>query len=351
MKTVLLEPVPSAFSPLIMRRSASPSPSFVPRPVPAPNEALLSLGRWLSSQSYRFVCPTPDSHSRVLERAPERQAQSLEDVFGWNLPFATGVVPDAVIHWLHEAGALSHMGSRLRSGVRFASIGERLFAHSSFPTLDPEAVFFGPDTWRFTRFVDSVLSAPWPFPVRTVADIGCGTGAGAICALDALDGRDLQRVLLRDVNPRALQFAATNAQLNASGTLELGLGDALAEVDAEFDLLMANPPYMIDDGLRRAYRDGGPHRGVDLALHFLSDAIDHVAPGGRIVLYTGTPIVRGVDTFMLHARPVLERASLRYRYTELDPDVFGESLSLPQYADVDRIAVAGLVAFRPGGDR
>ncbi len=328
-----------------------PAPAALAAGTAAASEALLSLGRWLQAQAYRFVCPTPETHARVIERSPDREAQSLEDVFGWNLPFAPGVMPDSVIHWLHEARMLSHIGSRLRSGVRFASIGNRLFVHSSHPTLDRDAVFFGPDTYRFARFVETVLSAPWPYPVRSMADIGCGAAAGAILALDVLDGRDLQRVILRDINPKALQFAATNAALNDCGVLDFSLGDSLTDVDADFDLIIANPPYMIGDGLEREYRDGGAHQGTDLALRFLGDAVDRLAPGGRIVLYTGTPVVRGVDTFLRHASALLDRTSLPYRYTELDPDVFGESLALPQYADVDRIAVAGLVVSRPGGDR
>lgn len=315
------------------------------------NEALLELGRWLQAQSYHFVCPTPDTHARVMERAPDRQALSLEDVFGWNLPFARGVMPDCVVHWLHEAQALSHMGTRLRSGVRFASIGDRLFAHSSYPTVDSDAVFFGPDTYRFVRLVETVLSSPWPHAVRSMADIGCGSGAGAISAIDGIDPHALERALLRDLNPRAMQFAATNAALNASGKFELSLGDSLDGVDGRFDLIIANPPYMMDDGLHRVYRDGGANGGVDLALRFLTDAVDHLSPGGRIVMYTGTPIVRGVDPFLRHASALLDDASMRYRYTEIDPDVFGESLSLPQYGEVDRIAAVGLVVSSAGGGR
>ena len=36
------------------------------------------------------------------------------------------------------------------------------------------------------------------------------------------------------------------------------------------------------------------------------------------------------------------KGALAYRYEELDPDVFGEELELPQMSEVERIAVVGL---------
>jgi hypothetical protein len=70
-----------------------------------------------------------------------------------------------------------------------------------------------------------------------------------------------------------------------------------------------------------------------------------------MVLYTGTPIIGGHDQFRSYAGALLDPSGLRYRYRELDPDVFGESLSLPEYAGVDRIAVVALVVSRDGGLR
>ena len=315
------------------------------------DDDLLALGRWLQAQDYRFICPSPASHARVLERSPDREASTLADIFGWNLPFVPGIVPAAVIKWLSEAGALAHMGSRLRSRVRFSSLGPRLFLHSSYPTLDSDAVFFGPDTFRFTRLVEEVLRQPWPHPVRTLVDIGCGSGAGAILAAESVDPTELRRVVLRDVNPRALDYAATNVALNLTSHAELSHGEVLSDLDTEFDLIIANPPYMLGDGLQRAYRDGGGLGGVEMALRFLSDGLVHLAPGGRLVLYTGTPIIGGQDQFRSYAGAVLDPSGLRYRYRELDPDVFGESLSLPEYAGVDRIAAIGLVVWRDGDMR
>ena len=44
-----------------------------------------------------------------------------------------------------------------KSRVRLATIDDLLFVHSAFPTDPPDAVFFGPDTYRFVRFVRSFL--------------------------------------------------------------------------------------------------------------------------------------------------------------------------------------------------
>jgi hypothetical protein len=38
---------------------------------------------------------------------------------------------------------------------------------------------------------------------------------------------------------------------------------------------------------------------------------------------------------------------MKWRYQELDPDVFGEELEREVYRDVDRIAAVGLEARRP----
>jgi hypothetical protein len=62
-------------------------------------------------------------------------------------------------------------------------------------------------------------------------------------------------------------------------------------------------------------------------------------------MYTGTAVVAGRDVFLEHAKEILSRAGLRFRYEEIDPDVFGEELDEPAYADVERIAAVGLVVY------
>lgn len=312
------------------------------------NPALCELGRWLLEQNYHFICPTPETHARVNARSQCGQAQDLRGVFGWSRAFRPEVLPDRALQPLRQAGAVEEIAETdglLRAKVRYSSIGEKLFVHSAFPPSARDAVFLGPDTYRFADFILQSLGGFWPCPVRSLVDIGCGTGAGAILATQVLDPHELRRVVLADVNPQALAMAATNVAINNVAHVEYVESDALSQVSGAFDLIVANPPYMVDVR-QRTYCHGGGNWGVEIALHFLRDALNHLAPGGRLFLYTGTPIINGQDLFHQLSLPILQAAQVRHEYSELDPDVFGEDLSLPDYAAVERIAVVGLVAHR-----
>ena len=315
-----------------------------------PNTALCSLARWLAEHDYHFMCPTPETHARVNGRSHHGEAHSLRDVFGWSRAFSPELLPPQILELLKTADLLEPAGLLLRSRVRFSSLEDLLLAHSAFPTTARDAVFFGPDTYRFARFLRQVLQAPWPCTVRSLADIGCGSGAGAILAASLLDARALSRVALTDINPRALAFAATNVAINHLEHAEFARGDGLDAVEGLFDLIISNPPFIIDRDAR-TYCHGGAQWGTEIATRFLRQALGRLAPGGRLALYTGTPVINGQDAFRLASLPLLEAAQVRYRYEELDPDVFGEELGRPEYAAVERIAAVGLMAYRPGGDR
>jgi methylase of polypeptide subunit release factors len=117
----------------------------------------------------------------------------------------------------------------------------------------------------------------------------------------------------------------------------------LSGVGGEVDLVLANPPYLRDE-LRRTYRDGGGELGETLSLRIVSEAAQRLARGGTLILYTGAAIVDGEDVFLRKATALLERSGMTFTYEELDPDVFGEELSKPAYASVDRIAAVLLRA-------
>jgi hypothetical protein len=67
-----------------------------------------------------------------------------------------------------------------------------------------------------------------------------------------------------------------------------------------------------------------------------------LAPGGRLVLYTGSAIVNGSDLFHEALSSRLAGRGVRFAYEEIDPDVFGEELEYAPYDRVDRIAVVGV---------
>lgn len=291
--------------------------------------ALVELGRELERRGYDFVTVTPATHARVLRRAPS-VAADLRDVFGWNLPFAAEVLPPALRELLARAGCIRADGELARSTIRVSTLAGRLFIHSAFPTDEHDAVFFGPDTHRFVAAV--LRHAP---PAERVVDVGCGTGAAGIAL-----GDRARSLVLADVNERALLFASVNAAL-AGLAPTVVRSDVLSGVQGGVDLVIANPPYMRDAG-RRAYRDGGGAHGEALGARIVRDALARLRSRGMLVLYTGSAIVRGRDTFLAAVEPLL--AGVDATYEELDPDVFGEELEQPGYEEVERIAAVLLRA-------
>jgi methylase of polypeptide subunit release factors len=303
----------------------------------------------VAATGYRFATPTPLTHERVLERRGPKVGTSLRDVFGWNLPFEASALTLPILSALKKSGFLLHSGLLLRSGVRIASLDDDLFLHSAYPTLEEDAVFFGPDTYRFGNFIRQTLALRLPEQVGLrpfrVLDVGCGSGAGGtvVARALALAGPAIE-VTLNDINPLALQYASVNAQA-AGLSVKLAEGDALSAVKGEFDIIVSNPPYL-NDAAERAYRHGGDRLGRALSVRIATESLPRLAPGGQLLLYTGVAIVDGVDPFLEEIRPLLESSRHQWSYTEIDPDVFGEELDRSVYADADRIAVVGLVVTR-----
>jgi SAM-dependent methyltransferase len=288
--------------------------------------ALVELGRWLRGTGYRFVTVTPETHRRVLARAAPR-TPSLRDIFGWNRSFSDRSLPVEVMDLLRAAGVLRETNDGYRSAVRFSSLGVHLFAHSSYPTRDVDAVFFGPDTYRFCAALQRTSLEP-----SAIVDVGCGSGVGGIvCSAPG------SRVVLADISEEALAFAGVNAALAGLEDVEIVKSDVLAQVEGAIDLVIANPPYL-RDSLGRTYRDGSGLYGEGLAARIVTESLARLEPGGTLILYTGAVVVDGHDTFLEAVSPALAGSRAHVRYEELDPDVFGEELVSDFYQAADRIA-------------
>lgn len=309
----------------------------------AQDAALRDLLRVLRGKDYRFVTSTPATHARVIARPERRLARSVIDVLGWSLPYVRGTLGRDVETVLRRAGVLDEAGATPRSRVRVSSLHGDLFLHSAYPTTAADAVFFGPDSYRFADLIRAELTARPPKAHARIVDIGTGAGVGAIVAARARPDASLY---MTDVNPAALRLARINAAA-AGVAVEGHVCGTLDPIAGEIDVATANPPFIIDPE-SRLYRDGGGMYGGQVSLDMARMALDRLAVGGRLILYTGSAIVDGEDALKHALRREAEARDMAFRYREIDPDVFGEELDHAGYRDVDRIALVAAVIGRRG---
>ena len=240
---------------------------------------------------------------------------------------------------MRDAEMLVPHGEGWVARVRASTLHGRLYLHSAYPTHAADAVFFGPDTYRYADAITRHLADG--AQVRRVVDIGCGAGPGAVVVALA---RPRAEVVAVDINATALRYTALNARL-AGARIATRQSDLLDGVDGDFDLIVANPPYLLDPR-ERTYRHGGGSLGEGLSLAIAGLAGSRLSAGGTLLLYTGTAIVDGVDRFRAAIAALLGATDLAWDYQELDPDVFGDELDEPAYADADRIAAVLLTVCK-----
>lgn len=112
-------------------------------------------------------------------------------------------------------------------------------------------------------------------PASRALDLGTGCGIQALLA-----AAHAEEVVGTDVNARALNFAAAAATLNGVGNVEWRLGNAFEPVAGErFDLIVANPPYVISPESSYAYRDSGLP-GDSISREVVQAVPEHLAEGG-----------------------------------------------------------------------
>lgn len=298
---------------------------------------LLRLGEALRAEGYAFTTPSNATVKRVNARAGNELARDAAALFGWGRP----VPEDAGLPWighLQDARLAYRDGQAWRTPLRAAILGPGLLFHTSGPGAAPDAVFFGPDSYRFVRALELEVAAR-PQHCARALDLGCGAGAAAL----TLARRFPQaQVLATDINPLALQFAAVNATLAGCANIAFRHSDLYEHSGDGYDLIVANPPFVADPG-GRTYRDGGGADGLDISRRIVDGALARLAPGGALMLYTAVAVRGGRDPLLAHVRQQLHGSDATLDYSEIDPDIFGELLSAGPYRDADRIAAVWLV--------
>lgn len=303
--------------------------------------ALERLARMVRDTGYRFVTVTPATIERVNSRPGNEWAKDLRGIFGWNRRFRPELLPKVIFDEMRAAHIAVPDGDGWKSAARLSTLGEWIFIHSAYPTIDNQSVFFGPDTYRYAGLISSHLESN-PAPIRRAVDIGSGAGPGAILIASSRPDALVDAV---DINPLALGLTAINARLAKVDNIRVKESDLLAGVDGSFDLIVANPPYLLDEE-ERAYRHGGAPLGAGLSIAIVEAALERLNRGGTLLLYTGVAMVDGRDPFFEAITPQLDRPDISWDYREIDPDVFGEELAEEAYAQTERIAAIGLRATR-----
>lgn len=296
--------------------------------------ALCKLGSALKQHAYAFTPVSGPTHRRVNARPMAAWAHDLPGILGWRRPFREAVPSPVMLELMREAAVVDDGGDAMRALLGASTLDGQLYFHSPFPACEHDAVAFGPDEYRYVRSLRAALAALCR-PVRRAADIGCGAGAGAVTVALAFPGAS---VFALDINPAALLLTEVNARIAGAANLAAVNSNLLNHVDGQFDLIAANLAYL---------REGGEPGSV-LSIAVVDEAIERLAPGGTLMLYTGSAIVANADPLRMALEPRLRAAGYGWTYEEIEPDVCGEGLEQPAFAHADRIAAVWVQATRRG---
>jgi SAM-dependent methyltransferase len=201
--------------------------------------AALTQGRNLTERASRQY----GTIKYLLEKTQEPTAfNTLARWFTIGVPVpawaAAKGLPDWAVPLLLKSGMLRQNGDQLETTVMMSPLDTMLIA--SDPVLkweeSPDDLVLWPNPTTQQLFNFTIRK-----PVRSTLDLGCGCGVLALGA-----AFHSESVVATDLNPRAVEFSAFNAQLNGIVNVECLAGDCFAPVaDRTFDLIFANPPFFI----------------------------------------------------------------------------------------------------------
>jgi methylase of polypeptide subunit release factors len=194
------------------------------------------------------------------------------------------VLARATCDALCRVGLLQRRGDVLTARLRIDPVGEQyLLGDRRFRSFDPAALRLGGRDPVYPPSSDSLMlrdavAAPVATPAGAqVLDLCTGSGVQAL--QQAAAARSLIAV---DINPRAVALARCNAQLNGVDHLDVRLGDGYAPVrGAQFDLIIANPPFVASPYAKAASYHAGGATGDSILRRIIAGFDRHLRPGAR----------------------------------------------------------------------
>lgn len=119
----------------------------------------------------------------------------------------------------------------------------------------------------------------------TVLDMG--TGCGIVCLHASFYAKKAIGV---DINPKAIECAKKNAQLNNIKNVEFYISDLFSNVKGKFDFILFNPPYLPtskEETLKDSYEnmafDGGKD-GLEVFLKFSEQLPSFLNPKAKVLV-------------------------------------------------------------------
>ncbi|VAX10911.1 Peptide chain release factor N(5)-glutamine methyltransferase [hydrothermal vent metagenome] len=170
-------------------------------------------------------------------------------------------------------------------------LGQRDFWSLSL-RVTPDTLIPRPETELLVELALAKIpeNAPW-----RILDLGTGSGAIALAIARERPGCEL---IASDQSLSALQIARQNAQHNALNNIHFLAANWLTAFSPDFhaDMILSNPPYIVDDDPHLSAGDvqfepisalaAGPE-GLDDLQHILIHAKIHLKPGGWLLMEHG----------------------------------------------------------------
>jgi methylase of polypeptide subunit release factors len=156
-------------------------------------------------------------------------------------------VPAATVE-VEDVEFLERDGNSIRSSVAVQPWRDVLLAHDwlAGPPAEDHVVGAAGGT-------EALADLTIRRPVESVLDLCMGSGAQAVLA-----SRHADRVVGVDLNPRALRLAGWTLALSGTDNVEPRAGDVRDACSGErFDLVVANPPFVVSPDRRWLFRDAG----------------------------------------------------------------------------------------------